>query len=1547
MKSAPWFRASSPNTLSSTTIAMAALVALPLALLSAQSAPLAAGINPLTYSRGFLITGNYIAAGMRSSAGHIQITGIKNDSDIVGAYLFFETIHSASDPHPEDMARFANQALPKENLQARSFSLTGNTATCWGAASKISQPMLTMYRADVLPLLRKRMDKDNNWTGKYHVNDFYFVVVPDGFNGNNAVQSGGATLVIVYKDMAEPLRKITFFDGVYPKLETTDLNQTLAGFYKSAGTLSRMTHLVGAGGSNTSDRLYFNSGGQDVAIAADPFTVRSGSGRTWNTVTVNLGTGPLANATRMPGRVETNPANPASELGEFVTTRVSHTSTKRECLAWGAIIFSTQVADNDPTLTGGRLGDGLPDGLEDAPNGLKDPNGVQLPNLNAMGASSAYQDLFVELNAMWTTPDTRGDSDPANDVSTGPITYGTHQYATTDPDGHSHILSPPNIAELGAMYGGRGIRAHFDVGDPQIYRDRYVLECDKTRELAQCQDEADAADQYLIARELARGGEMIQEKACSNPDLTKCQFGAWPGTIGWPLGAQLLRDAPVGDAGEELAVTNADGTPHADLINWANGTEQRRRFDLERRDYFRLLLSGHGRGKARSQFPCLDVSDPLNPVPADYNSAHSCAAPLIANPDFSNIRSLSGIAHLGGNFALKTLGLWDDFTGTEFVQGSTAAHELGHTFYLWHGGLPAIFGDSTANPPTPSVIEPNCKPNYLSSMSYSVQAIGLLDNSGNAYFDYSGERHADINENALLNGALTPGTNLYRPAWFVPLVEVSPGGPLFNPLAASQGAPPATRFCSGQRFDPSAPPQPRARVEANLISDAIEWDGDVQADITSSDVNFDGALTTLKGFNDWANLRLDQIGGGREFTLVGSVSSSGGIELTVDAGSGGELVLEAAGGGELAVDLGSGIELTVDAGSGGELLAELGGGGELVVEAGGGGELVLEVGGGGELLAELGGGGELFLELGGGDELLLELGGGAEMLIEARIGGEAELTYEAALELGRAAPQTLAACVIGVNCPESAPATPLHRAYLTWKRPTYGKVAFYRVYRRLVGQLQYDEIGATEGGTATTFVDQEELPDAQQFEYVVRAQFDDGVISRSSNVALITAVNAAPVAVADAAATNEDIAVDIAVLSNDTDADTADPSPATAANEGIKVAAITNVRGGTAVLLADGRVRFTPAPNANNGNTGAGFGFTYRANNGTWSRVPTLLLSPDSNDVTVTVSVASVNDAPAGTDNAVITVKDTPRTFAASEFGFTDPFDTPANALSRVKITSAPAAGTLRLLGGEGSEELTAGAFVTKADIDAGRLLFVPAEGGSGIPYATFTFQVEDDGGTALGGVDLDPSANTMTIHVISFVTTTGANCAPEETPEVTVSGSSVTMGVERGDVSQNSCIHGASALLPALNGGNTKYQVTFRYNLFTWDSYIADLSDRGGDGYWDSFSVSVSGGVPYASLTLKDPLSGPQDLASGTSFNPGFVWGGANFGDGILECNPAAVPCPTSLDSATAQRTEVIPGSAGNNYLNVVLDTKTLPAGNHAHASYGRVRILSIRQVP
>src|SRR5437016_1756041 len=63
---------------------------------------------------------------------------------------------------------------------------------------------------------------------------------------------------------------------------------------------------------------------------------------------------------------------------------------------------------------------------------------------------------------------------------------------------------------------------------------------------------------------------------------------------------------------------------------------------------------------------------------------------------------------------------------------------------------------------------------------------------------------------------------------------------------------------------------------------------------------------------------------------------------------------------------------------------------------------------------------------------------------------------------------------------------------------------------------------------------------------------------------------------------------------------------------------------------------------------------------------------------------------------------------------------------------------------------MTVRQLVPTTDIIAGNLKFVAHANKTGTPYANFTFQVQDDGGAANGGVDLDQSANTFTINVIS-----------------------------------------------------------------------------------------------------------------------------------------------------------------------------------------------------
>src|SRR5256885_16492226 len=60
--------------------------------------------DPLQYARGYLLTGNYVAAGVDLtpqsnpadknglSTGTIHINGVPADADIVAAYLYFETV---------------------------------------------------------------------------------------------------------------------------------------------------------------------------------------------------------------------------------------------------------------------------------------------------------------------------------------------------------------------------------------------------------------------------------------------------------------------------------------------------------------------------------------------------------------------------------------------------------------------------------------------------------------------------------------------------------------------------------------------------------------------------------------------------------------------------------------------------------------------------------------------------------------------------------------------------------------------------------------------------------------------------------------------------------------------------------------------------------------------------------------------------------------------------------------------------------------------------------------------------------------------------------------------------------------------------------------------------------------------------------------------------------------------------------------------------------------------------------------------------------------
>ena len=377
-------------------------------------------LNALPYSTGYLLTGDYGVGsvdlvskkdedessrkrdqGRSRRTGRIPMSGVPANADILAAFLYWETIAPSSQTPPDiaEFVQFQGEPIKSVRVKFTRQLLTGNTGQCFASGSR-SPLTLTMFRADVLRLLPPQLDKDGASTGKLLVNDadlrrnhlpLHTVTLPERGKGNVVPDSAGASLVVVYQDPAQPLRKIVLYDGLHiaPRGEVT--TQTIGGFYQSdmsemANSKKRksknatLTHIVGSGGSNPTEVLWFNNS----RVASNPFRASSKpSDRSWGHVTVDVSS--LMSRATM-----------SADYGETVTSKVTHRKDARyECLTWGATIFRTTILDADD--------DGIPDRLEQPGGPLKDPNGVTLPDLYAMGARPDHKDFFAEVNAMRTT----------------------------------------------------------------------------------------------------------------------------------------------------------------------------------------------------------------------------------------------------------------------------------------------------------------------------------------------------------------------------------------------------------------------------------------------------------------------------------------------------------------------------------------------------------------------------------------------------------------------------------------------------------------------------------------------------------------------------------------------------------------------------------------------------------------------------------------------------------------------------------------------------------------------------------------------------------------------------------------------------------------------------------------------------------------------------------------------------------------------------------------------------------------------------------------
>ncbi|MBN2534616.1 MAG: tandem-95 repeat protein, partial [Spirochaetales bacterium] len=183
----------------------------------------------------------------------------------------------------------------------------------------------------------------------------------------------------------------------------------------------------------------------------------------------------------------------------------------------------------------------------------------------------------------------------------------------------------------------------------------------------------------------------------------------------------------------------------------------------------------------------------------------------------------------------------------------------------------------------------------------------------------------------------------------------------------------------------------------------------------------------------------------------------------------------------------------------------------------------------------------------------------------------------------------------------------------------------------------------------------------------------------------VNAVNDAPVAADDSASTNEDTAVTIDVLANDTDID----------GDTLSIASAGNPANGTAAVNA-GKIVYTPDANYNGTDS-----FTYTVSDG----------HGGTDTATVTVTINAVNDAPVAANDTATTSEDTAVTINVRA----NDTDIDGDTLS-IASAGNPANGT--------------------AAINAGRIVYTPDANYNGSD--SFTYTVSDGkGGTDTATVNI------------------------------------------------------------------------------------------------------------------------------------------------------------------------------------------------------------------
>ena len=904
--------------------------------------------------QNFIVTGDYITAGWQEgpndgagfATGNIMVpdvttgtgkqpvqTGVvysvPKGADIVAAYLYWGTVEGNQSAFAGQTAFFNTYKIQGTVLGNPNAPTSWSAGGCSGSAN--GSKTMRFYRADVRPYL----PVDTATTNSDGTPNFSYGALTaagtipvkfadSGSNGNTAPFALGASLVVVYRQLAPavPLTAISLYDGIIaPSNASQNVTQSLSGIYQAGldnkpgfSLAAKLTQIVANGQPNKNEAVYLSS------TTAQPLpSIYGGStppfpgiyGR-WDNPTWNIGAS---------GSVFGTNTNYVLAGDSQETTSIIPNKSNSGCVSWGAMILSSTVQDSD--------GDGLIDTWE-TNQGYTD---VVSGNTVALtGADPHKPDIFVELDYL---------SNLDGGVAALPR--------------HSHLPKYQALKNVGdLLLNQHGINIHFDVGS------------------------AYQGSTYIIPD--GTGGNLVPESSvyCDGTKETSTTLCAFPNqpAIGWKGDFQAFQST-LGNfqAGREqsyhyIISGHSLGAPRSywatlgaglndptiptvvSVVNQGNTATVTLQTPLPAPvDNLNNPTGGvirPGDCPNAALTACSDLSagritiagsvSPgtiavLNPdgmtysYPSQLNGTYSFNPKKVTTTTSGTVSTTTftittanvangmytfgndpqmGVSYLGptstsghsdfngGGDSILTLGLWgaddvagcdpnpadpnatvstvfcDNGVGTISEQTGTLLHELGHSLALSHGGT---YTDTDPSNPSELFYDLNCKPNFLSVMNYLFQVRGFADGS----FDYSEQTLPNLNEASLseVNG-IGPATSLTR--WYS-----NPNALDQQIQTASGGGHYATAHCDGT-FKPASEP-PAVRVDAlPPAGGELDWNNDFilgDAVTATIDINNNGVWgdPDFLGFDDNNWLNLQQIGARGSaygFSQSGGLQSKGG-----------------------------------------------------------------------------------------------------------------------------------------------------------------------------------------------------------------------------------------------------------------------------------------------------------------------------------------------------------------------------------------------------------------------------------------------------------------------------------------------------------------------------------------------------------------------------------------------------------------------------------------------------------------------------------------------